>query len=143
LESGWRASGRKLAMSGWFSAISFQKQRNSIFIGFTSGRLDQASGRSSLKSFPRSNGTLEYSKILDIVQRCYHIVRTACRDFPYLCLRQKPYYLSNTEWRQDGIAMSSGRYCRVVWTDALEHWILLKLLIAAGRFAITSGQMKS
>jgi len=26
-----------------------------------------------------------------------------------LCLRRKPYYLSNTEWRPDGIAMSSGR----------------------------------
>jgi hypothetical protein len=55
--------------------ISFQKQRNSIFIRFTSGR-------SSLKSFPRSNGTLEYSEILDIVRTCCHVVRMACRDFP-------------------------------------------------------------
>jgi len=57
---------RKLATSGRFPAISFQKQRNSIFIRFTSGRLDQVFGRSLLKSFPHSNETLEYSKILDI-----------------------------------------------------------------------------
>jgi hypothetical protein len=69
-------------MSGWFSAISFQKQRNSIFIRFTSGRLERASGRSSLKPFPRLKGTLEYSEILDIVQTCYHVFRTAWRDFP-------------------------------------------------------------
>jgi hypothetical protein len=47
-----------------------------------SGRLDRAFGRSSLKSFRRSNRTLEYSKLLDIVLTCCHVVRTACRDFP-------------------------------------------------------------
>lgn len=29
--------------------------------------------------------------------------------------------------------MASGRYYHVVRTDTLEHWILLELLIAAGR----------
>jgi len=62
--------------------ISFQKQRNSIFIRFRSGQLDWASGRSSLKSFPRSNGTLECSELLDFVWTCCHVVRTASRDFP-------------------------------------------------------------
>jgi hypothetical protein len=47
-----------------------------------SGRLDRESRRSSLKSFPRSNGTLEYFELLDIVRTCCHVVRTACRDFP-------------------------------------------------------------
>jgi hypothetical protein len=39
--------------------------------------------------------------------------------------------------------MASRRYCHVVRTDALEHWIILKLIIASGQFAITSGQMQS
>jgi hypothetical protein len=39
--------------------------------------------------------------------------------------------------------MASERYCHVLWMDALEHWILLELLIAAGRFAITFGRMQS
>jgi len=38
-----------------------------------------------------------------------HIVRTVAVVFPYMCLKQKPNYLSNTEWRPDGIATSSGR----------------------------------
>jgi len=75
MDSGCRASGRKLATSGRFSAISFQKQRNSIFIKFTSGR-------SSLETFPHSNGTLEYSEILDIIRMCCYVIRTACRDIP-------------------------------------------------------------
>jgi hypothetical protein len=77
-----RASRRKLATFGWFSAIFFQKQHNSIFIWFTSGRLDRVSWRTSLKFFPCSNGTLEYSKILDIFRTWCHVVRMACRDFP-------------------------------------------------------------
>jgi hypothetical protein len=56
-----------------------QKQRNSIFIRFASGRLDRASGRSSLKSFPRSNGNLELYELLDIVRTCCRVVRTVCK----------------------------------------------------------------
>jgi hypothetical protein len=59
-----------------------QKQRNSILIRFTSGRLDRASRQSSLKSFPRSNGNLELSELLDIVRTCCRVVRKDCRDFP-------------------------------------------------------------
>jgi hypothetical protein len=33
-------------------------------------------------SFPRSNGTQEYSKMLDSVRTCCHVVRTTCRNFP-------------------------------------------------------------
>jgi hypothetical protein len=88
-----RASGQKLATSEWFSVISFQKQRNFIFIWFTSGWLDRVSGRSSLKSLPRLNGTLEYSELLDIVRTCCWVIRTVCKYWTW-------------SWR---VAESSGR----------------------------------
>jgi hypothetical protein len=80
-DSSWQVSRRKLATSEQFSAISFQKKRNFIFIGFKSEWLDRASGRSLLKSLPRSNETLEYFELLDIIQMCCHVVWTTCRDF--------------------------------------------------------------
>jgi len=69
-------------MSGWIFEISFQKQRNSIFIRSTSRRLDRASDGLCYNSLLRSNGTLEYSELLDIVRMCCNIIRTSCRDFP-------------------------------------------------------------
>jgi len=43
--------------------------------------------------------------------------------FPYLSLRQKPYYLSNTEWHLDSIAMSSGRiYLNAGFFSNSEDW---------------------
>jgi hypothetical protein len=99
-------------MSGLFSAISFQKQRNSIFISFTSKQLDWASGRSSLKSFQHSNGTLEYSEILDIVQ-------TACRDFP----NSVDFWNPTPCWIL--IYIASGQCCSDVRTSSslsTGHW---------------------
>jgi hypothetical protein len=54
--------------------------------------------------------------IKDSVQTEYHIVRTVAAVFPYLCLRKKSFYLSNTEGRPNGIATSSGRFHRCTWT---------------------------
>jgi hypothetical protein len=89
--------------------ISFQKQRNSIFIGFTSGRLDRASRRSLLKSFPRSNGTLEYSEILDII-------RTVATSSGRLAETSQTMSTSEIQllveycltWRPEGVALTSG-----------------------------------
>jgi hypothetical protein len=53
-----------------------QKQRNSILIRFASGRLERASGRSLLKSFPRSNENLELSELLDISE---HVAESSGR----------------------------------------------------------------
>jgi hypothetical protein len=41
--------------------------------------------------------------------RCRPVVLTVAAVFPYLCLQKKLFYLSNIEWRSDGIATSSGR----------------------------------
>jgi len=90
-----------------------QKQRNSIFISFTSERFDRVSGRSSLKSFSRSNGTLEYSEILDIVRTCYHVVRKSCRNFPNSvnCWNPTPCWTL--------IDLASGRCCSDVRTSSM------------------------
>jgi hypothetical protein len=109
----------KLASSGRFSAISFQKQRNSIFIRFTSRRLDRASGRSWLKSFPRSNETLEYSEIMGIVRTCCHVIRTACRDFP----NSVDFWNPTPCWIL--IDLGSRRCCFVFWMSSslsAGHW---------------------
>jgi hypothetical protein len=104
-----------------------------------SGRLNRASGRSSLKSFPRLNGTLEYSETLDIVRTCCHVVGMACRDFsnnvdfwnPTPCWTMID--LASERCRSD-VRMSSSlsvRHCgasrrlkRPFWTVAQEPAIL-------------------
>jgi len=63
-------------------------------------------------------------------------IRTVCRCLPIFVSETETQFLLE-HW------MASGRYCHVVRTDALEHWILLELLIASGWFAITSGRMQS
>jgi hypothetical protein len=68
--------------------------------------------------------------------REHHIIRTVCRCLP-ISVSETETLLLVELW------MSSGRYCHVVQTDVLEHWILLELLIASGRFAIMSGRMQS
>jgi hypothetical protein len=112
-------SRRKLASSRRFSAISFQKQGNSIFIRFTSKRLDRASGWSWLKFFLRSIKNLEYSEILDIVRTCCHVVQTACRDF----LNSVDFWNPTPCWIL--IDLESGRCCSEVRTSSslsARHW---------------------
>jgi len=41
--------------------------------------------------------------------QCRHVIRMVAAVFPYMCLQRKSFYLSNTEWRPDGIATSSRR----------------------------------
>jgi hypothetical protein len=36
----------------------------------------------AITPFLHSNGTLEYSEMMDSVRTCCHIVRTTCKDFP-------------------------------------------------------------
>jgi hypothetical protein len=68
--------------------------------------------------------------------REHHIVRTVCSCLP-ISMSETETLLLVELW------MASRRYCHVVRMDALEHWILLKLLIASRRFSITSGRMQS
>jgi hypothetical protein len=44
--------------------------------------------------------------IKDSVRMEYHAVRTVAIAFPYLCLRRKSFYLSNTRRFPDGITKS-------------------------------------
>jgi len=82
-----------------------QKQRNSIFIKFMSGRLDRASERSSLKSFPHSNWIMDLSELLDIIWTYFRVVRTACRD-----------------WTSFGrVATSSGRLAKTPQTVSIAE----------------------
>jgi hypothetical protein len=68
--------------------------------------------------------------------RCRPDVRMDTTVFPYLCMRRKSVYLSNTDWRLDGIATSSGGI-------HFEHLILLKLRRVSRRVAETSGRMQA
>jgi len=68
--------------------------------------------------------------------REHHIVRTVCSCLP-ISVSETETLLLVEHW------MASERYCHVVRTDALEHWILLELLIAAERLAIMSRRMQS
>jgi len=68
--------------------------------------------------------------------REHHIIQTVCSCLP-ISVSETETLLLVELW------MASGRYCHVVRTDVLEHWILLELLIAFGRFSITSGRMQS
>jgi hypothetical protein len=107
-----------------------QKQRNSILIRFASGRLDRASGQSSLKYFPRSNRNLEFIwttgyhpdvlpslpdvlKILNIVRTCCRVIRTDYRDFPNSVdfWKQTPCWIL--------IDRASGRCCSDVRTSSM------------------------
>jgi hypothetical protein len=74
-----RPSEWKFAPFGRVFAIYLKNSAYLILIRCASGRLDRASGRSSLKSFPSSNGILELSELLYIVRTCCRVVRTACR----------------------------------------------------------------
>jgi hypothetical protein len=99
--------------------ISFQKQHYSIFIRFTSGQLDRASGRFSLKSFSHLKGTLEYSELLDIIRTCCHIIRTAYRDFP----NSVDFWNPTPRWIL--IDLASGWCCSNVWSSSslsAGHW---------------------
>jgi hypothetical protein len=58
------------------------------------GRLGRASRGSSLKSFPRSNGTLEYSGISDVLPR--H--PDSLQRHPKQCRLLKSNSLLNTDW---------------------------------------------
>jgi hypothetical protein len=82
LDFGCRASRRKLATSRLSSAISFQKQCNSILIRSTSRRLGERLDGLLYNSFLCSNRTLDYSEILDSVRTCCNVVQKTCRDFP-------------------------------------------------------------
>jgi len=82
-----------------------QKQRNSILIKFASRRLNRESERSLLKCFPRSNGNLELSELLDIV-------RTDCRDFS----NSVDFWNQTPCWIP--IDRASGRCCSVVRTSS-------------------------
>jgi hypothetical protein len=99
-------------MSGQISAISFRNSAISILIRFASERLDRASGLSSLKSFLRSNKTLELSELLDIARTCCRVVRTACRDFP------NSVDFWNTTPCRILIYIASERCCSVVRTSS-------------------------
>jgi hypothetical protein len=68
--------------------------------------------------------------------REHHIVRTVCSCLP-ISVSETETLLLVEHW------MASERYYHIIRTDALEHWILLELLIAAERFAIMSGRMQS
>lgn len=106
-----------------------QKQCNSILIRFASGRLDLASGRSSQKSFPRSDGNLELSELLDIVRTCYQVVRTSCRD-----------------WTSSGsVALSSRRIAETSQTmSTSENKLLVEYWLTEGPdgVALTSGRLQ-
>jgi len=59
--------------------------RNSTILSLSGPRPDSLAERLDClryNSFLRSNGTLEYSEMLDSVWTCCHVIRTTCNDFP-------------------------------------------------------------
>jgi len=85
--------------------------RNNVILSLSNSRLDVR--KVFAKSFPCSNGTLEYSELQDIIRTCCHVFWTSCKDF----LNSVDFWKQTHCWIL--IDLAPGRCCSGVRTSSM------------------------